>query len=749
MKRANPAPPLSPVDRLLAEKAGVRSSTPDVEPAAEVVAARVPERDEPSSAAAAEDHPASLHLALLLAPAALLLAVVGLGLAGRDGVAASEGLAFGLVIVWTAAGSILATRRPMCRLGALLLTGTVVGAAAFAGANASRDAGWTGTGRDVAAWVAAAGALALPAIALHALLALPNGRLARPSRRGLVIAGYAVAAVGAGVVAISGDGPGDVPTVVLAAAWVLAVAAGLPGAHQCYLATAGLERQRLQWVGCAAAVVAEAVLVIGALSVLVDWPRSAGVPAGVVTGLIPVAIAAGAFRRLAAGVDRLLVHTVSLAGLTAVTVAAYLVVVVGLGGLQDGTDRRLLGFSMAAAALAALLYVPARERLGDVANRLVYGERHAPDEVLRTFGSRLTRAIPLDELLLQLAESLRKTLGLSRAEVWTGTPELLERAVSVPYAEPVKLVVGDKERTVVARAGVSGPAWVAVWLPALLEGRSDAPLRVAPITHSGELLGLIVVERTAGADGFDEAAEDMLTELARQVGLALHNVQLDAALQATLDEVRHANDELRASRARIVASGDAERRKIERNLHDGAQQHLVALAVNLRLVRDLVAEDPELAAEMLEQLDGAVKDTIAELRNLAHGIYPPLLVDAGLGAALQAAAGRSPLSVEVETDDVGRYSPELEAAVYFCCLEALQNAAKHAPDVHVSVRVWEEAGGLLFDVADDGPGYDADVARRGHGFVNMSDRLGAIGGSVRWDSAPGHGARVSGSVPLG
>jgi signal transduction histidine kinase len=488
--------------------------------------------------------------------------------------------------------------------------------------------------------------------------------------------------------------------------------------------------------------------VIGALDLLVDWPRRADVAAGAFSLLIPAAMAASASPRVAARVDRLLVHTVSMAGLTAVTVVVYLVIVVGLGQIPEDADRQLLALSMVAAGVAAALYLPARERLSDVANRLVYGERHAPDEVLRTFGSRLTRAIPMDELLLQLVESLRKTLALTRAEVWTGTPELLELSASVPFAESIKLHVGEKERAVVARAGVSGHAWVSVWLPELLEGRAPSQLRVAPVTHSGKLLGLIVVERPADGDAFGEEDDRVLTELARQVGLALHNVQLDSALQATLDEVRRANEELRASRARIVATGDAERRKIERNLHDGAQQHLVALAVNLRLIKDLLVDDPETAAEMLEQLGADVKDTIAELRNLAHGIYPPLLVDAGLGEALRAAAGRSPLDVAVEVAATERYGSEIEAAVYFCCLEALQNAAKHAPDAKVQLRVWEDAGGLMFEVADDGPGFDAEVAVRGHGFTNMSDRLGAIGGTVRWDSAPGSGTRIFGSVPI-
>jgi len=320
--------------------------------------------------------------------------------------------------------------------------------------------------------------------------------------------------------------------------------------------------------------------------------------------------------------------------------------------------------------------------------------------------------------------------------------------VSVPDAGGKSVVLTDRERPVVARAGVSGSAWASVWLPALLDGREQAQLRVAPISHAGELLGLIVVERAARADAFTEEDDRVLTELARQAGLAFHNSQLDSALQTTLDALRKQADELRESRARIVASGDAERRRVERDLHDGAQQHLVALAINLRLARDIVAEDPDGAGEMLGQLADDVQLTIKELRELAHGIYPPLLADNGLGDALRAAASRSPLKVLVTVADVGRYPAEVEAAVYFSCLEALQNAAKHAQQATVGLRLWTESGGLLFSVTDDGPGFDPAVARRGHGFVNMADRLGAIGGTVRWESQPGHGATISGSVPL-
>jgi signal transduction histidine kinase len=276
-------------------------------------------------------------------------------------------------------------------------------------------------------------------------------------------------------------------------------------------------------------------------------------------------------------------------------------------------------------------------------------------------------------------------------------------------------------------------------------------MRAAPVTNSGELLGLIVVRRFAGALPFNEADDLALTELARQVGLALHNVKLDSALQESLDAVRRQADELRASRARIVEATDTERRRIERDLHDGAQQHLVALAVGVRLARQIADTDAEQAKTMLDQIGLDLQDAVQELRNLAHGIYPPLLMDRGLPDALRAAAGRAALSTSVEAENVGRYPQQVEAAVYFCCLEALQNAGKHAGEgASAVVTVREVEGALTFEVTDDGAGFDlASGAQRGHGFVNMSDRVGAFGGSVTVDSAPGQGTKISGRIPLG
>ena len=377
----------------------------------------------------------------------------------------------------------------------------------------------------------------------------------------------------------------------------------------------------------------------------------------------------------------------------------------------------------------------------------MYGERSAPDDALKTFANRMSRVIPMDELLLQLAESLRKTMALRAAEIWTGSDGSYERVASVPDRGVGRVSLTGEELTVVARAHVTGNAWVQVWMPSLLDGRGECAVRVASIAHLGDLLGLIVLERSADAPAFTDEEDQVLTDLARQVGLALHNVRLDSALQASLVELKERNEELQASRLRIVTAADESRRKIERDLHDGAQQHLVAMAVKLGLARQLVGSDQATAEGILEELRSDVQATLGELRELAHGIYPPLLRDRGLAEALRTAANRAVLPVDVRADDVGRFSGDVEAAVYFCCLEAMQNAGKYAGDqARVVVSVTQSDGILTFTVADDGVGFPTGVAE-GHGFVNMRDRLGALGGELRVESSP-EATRIVGRIPI-
>jgi signal transduction histidine kinase len=267
----------------------------------------------------------------------------------------------------------------------------------------------------------------------------------------------------------------------------------------------------------------------------------------------------------------------------------------------------------------------------------------------------------------------------------------------------------------------------------------DAP-RVLAVRHQEQLLGALTVSKRPG-EVLTPIEDKLLVDLANQAGLVLKNVGLTADLQARLVD-------LRASRQRLVAAQDDERRRLERNLHDGAQQNLVALKVKLGLAETLAERDPDRARALLAELKADTDKTLTTLRDLARGIYPPLLADKGLAVALEAEARKSTVLVDVVADSVTRYPQEVEAAVYFCCLEALQNVQKYAHAEHATVRLSEHGGELRFEVQDDGRGFDPWKATRGAGLTNMQDRLDALGGTFALAGEPGRGARVSGSLPL-
>jgi signal transduction histidine kinase len=229
--------------------------------------------------------------------------------------------------------------------------------------------------------------------------------------------------------------------------------------------------------------------------------------------------------------------------------------------------------------------------------------------------------------------------------------------------------------------------------------------------------------------------------------LAAHNVQLNSALQASLEEVRQKAEELRGSRARIVVAADVERRRIERDLHDGAQQQLVALAVRLKLAESLVGSDEE-ERKLLAQLRVEAQEALDNLRDLARGIYPPLLSDQGLVPAIRAQAARAPVEVVLHAERVARYPTNVEAAVYFSVLEALQNVAKYARATRAVITLRDVGDALYLDVSDDGVGFDPVGAARGIGLQSMKDRIEALGGSLEVRSAPGRGTRVSGRIQV-
>jgi signal transduction histidine kinase len=219
------------------------------------------------------------------------------------------------------------------------------------------------------------------------------------------------------------------------------------------------------------------------------------------------------------------------------------------------------------------------------------------------------------------------------------------------------------------------------------------------------------------------------------------NRRLAARVESSLTE-------LRESRARILAAADEERRRIERDLHDGGQQRLVALRIRLELAEEMMSQDPGRAGSMLHRLGDDVDAALDELRSLAAGVYPSLLAARGLPDAIRTAAIQSPLPTTVEVDGADRYPSEIETAAYFCCVEALQNVAKHAPEANTVVIALSRNGDLRFEVRDDGPGFSVDEAA-GAGLVNMRDRIAAVGGELEIRSSPGAGTAVVGTIPVG
>jgi signal transduction histidine kinase len=268
-----------------------------------------------------------------------------------------------------------------------------------------------------------------------------------------------------------------------------------------------------------------------------------------------------------------------------------------------------------------------------------------------------------------------------------------------------------------------------VQAPAGTAGRSATIVR-----QEGDPLAMIVHDSALDAEpGLVGAAGGAAL-------MMLENARLEADLRASVAD-------LRASRARLASAADAGRREIERNLHDGAQQRLVALRMRLADAEAHAVSDDELR-RALGELGADTEETLDELRSLAHGVYPAVLVDHGLASALKSVASRSPLPVHVEAALAGRFAPEIEAAVYFCCLEAIQNAAKHAgAGATVTVRVRAHAGRVAFEIRDDGVGFNVDDSAGGDGLANLHDRSAAVAGEVHVVSAPGAGTTVSGDVP--
>lgn len=413
--------------------------------------------------------------------------------------------------------------------------------------------------------------------------------------------------------------------------------------------------------------------------------------------------------------------------LAAFIAAVYSAVVLGIGAMLNvETPNTFL--SVLAMSIVALTFGRVRARAQRLVDRLMRGERATPYEVLSALSDLVARSYRHEDVLPRIAELTAAGTGSVRAEVWlrVGDELLLgSRWPAGAVARMPRIPVREDEEWVIPDA--------------------DQAIAVMDDEHP---LGAIAVAKRPG-ESLTAAEDRLLSDVASQAGLILRNVRLTAELTARLDELSAVTGELRASRRRIVETQDQERRRLERDIHDGAQQHLVALAVKLRMARTMAERDPGRARTMIGEIHTLTDSALENLRDLTRGIYPPTLVEKGVAAALRESARRSGAPATVTAKGTRRADTASEAAAYFACLEAIQNAAKHAPGCAVRVRIEITAQLLSFAVVDSGPGFDPQTAERGSGLRNMEDRLAVVGGRLDVRSRPGEGTRVTGRIPIG
>ena len=413
-----------------------------------------------------------------------------------------------------------------------------------------------------------------------------------------------------------------------------------------------------------------------------------------------------------------------LAGLTLFVVVAYVVIVLG-GGLLIGRTASPSGsLSVLATVVVALAFGPVQATLEGHASRRVHGGVASPYDVLSRFTETMSGSFPAEELPSRMARVLAEGTGAEWSQVWIvvgGRPTL---AATWPPEATRERAPGDPD------SGVS-----------VVAGRRSHDVR-----HGSDVLGALVVQEHDHRP-LTTVEERLFEGLARQAGPVLRGARLRTELELRRTELTLRADELRQSRERLVDLQDEERRLLERDIHDGAQQHLVALAVNLRLAQTLATRAPDRADAILAGQVRAAADAVDTLMDLSRGIYPASLAERGLAPALRQAVAHSPVPVQVASHGVGRLPTTVEAAAYFCCLEAVQNAAKHSGTAQVRVDLTDQDGSLQCVVEDDGAGFDARTATGGSGLTNMRDRVEAVGGSLVVDSTPGGGTRVVALLP--
>jgi signal transduction histidine kinase len=414
-------------------------------------------------------------------------------------------------------------------------------------------------------------------------------------------------------------------------------------------------------------------------------------------------------------------------GLAGFVVWVYVVVVLGGGAVIGHTDSPSVPLSVLATTLVALMFTRVQAGLERATTRWGLGAA-TPYDVLSQFSDAITSAYWTDELPTRMAMLLAQGTGAQWAQVWLNVSGRLSLAATWPAA-----VDSDRVPPMVQREDTVS---------------TDEGMRAVPVRHGGQLLGVLRLQERPGLP-LTLVEERLFVGLAAQAGLVLKWVGLLAELDERRAELLVRSEQIKASRERLIETQDTERRRLERDLHDGAQQHLVALTVKLRLAHTIVERAPSRAVAVLSEQADAAHVAIETITALSRGIYPRQLADEGLGAALRSAVAGSAMPVVIDTRGLARPPAPVEAALYFCGMEAVQNAAKHSRASTVSVRVTEDSNRWQLTVTDDGTGFDRThtAETSGVGLGNMRDRLDAVGGTVEVASSERTGTTVTAVIP--
>jgi signal transduction histidine kinase len=677
----------------------------------------------------------SARVAAAVTAAAVVLAVTGLWLtwANRGVVLpsayeAGPGVVFFLgTLPFILAGGLLATRRPANVVGWILLAFGLVWQAYGVAGELRITAFAAGATAPWAAWLW--DLLWLPGIALVPVLLLifPEGRL--PSSRwrsvtallAVSIALY-VAGVGLrpgplsntpidnplGIGALGGLTPLLLRLAEITFIGVTLLSLAAPVLR--YRRAGQVQRYQLKWFLTAAVLVIVAWMVADLLQATgADGPFIATIRTAPLVGL-PVATAVAVLRYRLYDIDVALNKGLLYTGLIGVVSAVYLAVVFGVGALIGGRDGVSVPLAVAATALAAVVFQPARHRLQTLANRAVYGQRASPYEVLAAFTQRMAGAYPTGAAPLAMAQTVVDGLRVAGCGVWLRVGRQLHLAGCWPPAGPADPVPVVRRDVPVAVPGAD---------------------RTYPVHHDGELLGAIGVTTAPGVQ-LSDSEDRLLTDLAAAAWLVLDNAQLVS--------------ELRTSRQRLIAAQDTQRRRTERDLHDGAQQRLLELALTLRVAHEQAAEGgAEPAVGTIAAAELQLRAALGELRDLARGIHPAILTERGLVAALESLAQRAPLPVSVTAPGVDRLAAVVEATAYFVAAEAMANVIKHAGAATATIALTITGDRrLLLTVIDDGCG-GADPSQPG--LTGLVDRVGALDGTLEVLSPPAGGTQIRMEVP--